>query len=101
MARCPPDRRLGPIIEARLDLCRAKGFDSAGADNMDGYTNSTGFALTSDDHMTFNVFVANAAHARGLSAEDCVLSRSQSGQLQCPEEAVRTRSTAFAVPLTA
>ena len=58
---------LGPIIEARLDLCRAKGFDSADADNMDGYTNTTGFTLTADDQLAFNVFVANAAHARGLS----------------------------------
>ena len=58
---------LGPIIEARLDLCKAKGFDSADADNMDGYTNNTGFPLTAADQLTFNTFVANAAHARGLS----------------------------------
>jgi hypothetical protein len=58
---------LGPIIEARLDLCRARGFDSADADNVDGYTNATGFALTADDQLAFNVFVANAAHERGLS----------------------------------
>jgi hypothetical protein len=58
---------LGPIIEARLDLCRAKGFDSADADNMDGYTNNSGFPLTAADQLAFNVFVANAAHTRGLS----------------------------------
>ncbi|MGZ4676441.1 MAG: endo alpha-1,4 polygalactosaminidase [Acidimicrobiia bacterium] len=58
---------LGPIIEARLDLCRARGFDSADADNMDGYTNATGFPLTAADQLAFDVFVANAAHARGLS----------------------------------
>ena len=58
---------LGPIIEARLDRCRANGFDSADADNMDGYANTTGFPLTADDQLAFNVFVANAAHARGLS----------------------------------
>ena len=58
---------LAPIIEARLDLCRAKGFDSADADNLDGYANTTGFPLTADDQLAFNVFVANAANARGLS----------------------------------
>ena len=58
---------LGPIIEARLDLCRVKGFDSVDADNMDGYTNNSGFPLTAADQLAFNVFVANAAHARGLS----------------------------------
>lgn len=58
---------LGPIIEARLDLCKAKGFDSADADNMDGFTNNTGFPLTAADQLAFNVFVANAAHDRGLS----------------------------------
>jgi hypothetical protein len=58
---------LGPIIEARLDLCAAKGFDTADADNMDGYSNNTGLPLTAEDQLTFNVFVANAAHERGLS----------------------------------
>jgi hypothetical protein len=58
---------LGPIIDARLDLCAAKGFDSADADNMDGYTNNTGFQLTASDQLAFNVYVANAAHDRGLS----------------------------------
>lgn len=58
---------LGPIIESRLDLCRAKGFDAADADNVDGYANATGFPLTAADQLAFNVFVANAAHERGLS----------------------------------
>ena len=58
---------LGPIIESRLDMCKAKGFDSADPDNVDGYTNVTGFPLTAADQLTFNTFVANAAHARGLS----------------------------------
>ena len=60
---------LGPIIEARLDLCRAKGFDSADADNMDGYTNTTGFPLTADDQLAFNVFAANAANFNALKKQ--------------------------------
>ena len=56
---------LMPIMEARLDLCKAKGFDSVDPDNMDGYTNTTGFPLTAADQLAYNASIANAAHARG------------------------------------
>jgi hypothetical protein len=58
---------LGPLLEARMDLCAAKGFDGVEADNVDGYANRSGFALTADDQLRFNRFLAAAAHARGLS----------------------------------
>ena len=58
---------LGPLLEARMDLCRAKGFDGVEADNVDGYANPSGFALTADDQLRFNRFLAAAAHTRGLS----------------------------------
>lgn len=58
---------LGPILERRLDLCKAKGFDSVEPDNIDGYANRTGFPLTGADQLRFNRFLAKAAHARGLS----------------------------------
>lgn len=58
---------LAPILQARLDLCQAKGFDGVEPDNMDGYTNDTGFPLTYQDQLTFNLWLAAAAHARGLS----------------------------------
>lgn len=58
---------LGPIMEARLDLCREKGFDGVEADNVDGYANDTGFPLSAGDQLAFNRFLAEAAHARGLS----------------------------------
>jgi hypothetical protein len=53
---------LAPIMEARLDLCRRKGFDGVEADNVDGYANATGFPITGADQL-----LARAAHARGLS----------------------------------
>jgi hypothetical protein len=59
---------LGPIMGARLDLCRSKGFDGVEFDNVDGYANSTGFPLTAADQLTYNRFLATQAHARGLSA---------------------------------
>jgi hypothetical protein len=58
---------LGPIITARLDLCRAKGFDSVDPDNVDAWTNNSGFPVSGDDQLAFNEYIANAAHARGLS----------------------------------
>jgi len=63
-------RQLGvlqPIIGARLDLCRSKGFDAVDFDNVDGYTNDTGFPLTADDQLAFDTWLANAAHDRGLA----------------------------------
>jgi hypothetical protein len=58
---------LGPILRARFDLCKSKGFDAIEPDNIDGYTNDTGFPLTYQDQVVFNTWLANEAHARGLS----------------------------------
>jgi hypothetical protein len=65
---------LAPIMEARLDLCKAKGFDGVEPDNIDGYSNSTGFPLTYQDQIAYNQWIAGAAHTRGLSVglkNDC------------------------------
>jgi hypothetical protein len=59
---------LGPIMKARLDLCEAKGFDAVEFDNVDGYQNPTGFPLTGPQQLRYNVFLANQAHRRGMSA---------------------------------
>lgn len=58
---------LGPIIGDRLDQCRAKGFDAVEFDNVDGYANNTGFALTRADQLAFDRWLAEQAHQRGLS----------------------------------
>ncbi len=54
---------LGPIMEARMDLCKAKGFDAIEPDNVDGYVNDTGFPLTYEDQIGYNVWLDE----RGLS----------------------------------
>ncbi len=59
---------IAPIIDARLDLCAAKGFDGVEFDNADGYANRTGFKLTPADQLLFDSWLATAAHARGLAA---------------------------------
>jgi endo-alpha-1,4-polygalactosaminidase (GH114 family) len=58
---------LGPIMAARLDACADKGFDGVEVDNVDGYTNATGFPLTYEDQLRYNIWLADAAHTRGLS----------------------------------
>jgi hypothetical protein len=58
---------LKPIMRARVNMCRRKGFDAVEFDNVDGYQNATGFPLTGTDQLRYDVFLANAAHARGLS----------------------------------
>ncbi len=55
-----------PILEARLDLAVAKGCDGVDPDNVDAYTHATGFPLTAEDQLRFNIAVAQAAHRRGL-----------------------------------
>ena len=58
---------IGPILEARMDLAKQKGFDAIEFDNVDGYTNNNGFSLTYADQLNFNKYLANAAHRRGLA----------------------------------
>jgi hypothetical protein len=58
---------LGPIMKARLDICRSKGFDGVDVDTVDGYTNTTGFPLMVADQLAYNRFLATEAHARGLA----------------------------------
>jgi hypothetical protein len=57
---------LAPIMEARLDLARDKGCDGVDPDNVNGYTNDSGFPLTGADQIAYNIFLADAAHQRGL-----------------------------------
>jgi hypothetical protein len=61
-------RVLRPIMENRLDMCANKGFDAVEFDNVDGYQNHTGFPLHAADQARYNVFLANQAHKRGMSA---------------------------------
>ncbi len=59
---------IGPIMQARLDQCKAKGFDGVEFDNIDGFQHETGFPLTYDEQLAYNIFLANEAHLRGLNA---------------------------------
>jgi hypothetical protein len=58
---------LEPIMRARFQMCKNKGFDGVEADNVDGYTNRTGFPLSASDELTYNKWLARTAHSLGLS----------------------------------
>lgn len=58
---------LGPVLIDRLDMCRSKGFDGVEFDNVDGYSNRTGFPLTAADQIAFDKWLAARAHERGLA----------------------------------
>jgi hypothetical protein len=58
---------LKPILSARIDMCKQKGFDGVEPDNLDGYQNETGFDLSAKDQLAFNTWLALMAHSRGLA----------------------------------
>ncbi len=58
---------LAPIMGARLDLCKAKGFDGVEPDNIEIHDNRTGFPLTYKDQLTYARWLVDEAHARGLA----------------------------------
>lgn len=59
-------RALAPIIDARLQMCAAKGFDGVEVDNIDGWDNHSGFPLTPQDAEAWLAFIANEAHSLGM-----------------------------------
>lgn len=58
---------LAPVMRARLNLAVTKGCDGVEPDNMDGYTNTTGFPLTAPEQLAYNQWIADEAHQRRLS----------------------------------
>ena len=58
---------LAPLIGARLDMAVAKGCDAVEPDQDNGWENDPGFPITREESIRWNRWVAEAAHARGLS----------------------------------
>lgn len=58
---------LRPVMAARMDQCRDKGFVAVDPDNVDGYDNETGFDLTREESSAYLRMLAQLAHERGLS----------------------------------
>lgn len=61
---------LATILTARLDRAKAMGCDAIEPDNIDGYDTtaheSSGFPLSYEDQIFFNLWAANEVHARGM-----------------------------------
>ncbi len=56
-----------PILERRIAICARKGFDAVEPDNIAGWENKTGFAISAADQLRFNRWVARQVHARGMA----------------------------------
>jgi len=54
------------VMQGRMDRARRNGCDGVDPDNVDGFSNATGFPLTATDQLDYNRFLAREAHARGL-----------------------------------
>lgn len=58
---------LRPLMAARIDMCRQKGFDAVEPDLTEGFRNRTGFPLSAADQLAFNRMLVKLAHERGLA----------------------------------
>lgn len=56
-----------PIMIARFQRCKAKGFDAVEPDNMDLYDNDVGFDITRRDQLDYMSALTRAAHNMGLA----------------------------------
>jgi hypothetical protein len=56
-----------PTTQKSMDLAVEKNCDGIEPDNVDGYTNKTGFPLTYNDQIEYNKWLADEAHKRNLS----------------------------------
>lgn len=57
------------IMTARMNLAVSKKCDGVDPDNVDGYSNKTGFPLTAADQINYDTFLATTAHALGLTVD--------------------------------
>jgi hypothetical protein len=58
---------LEPIMTARFQMCREKGFDAVEPDNMEAASNHSGFPITAAQQLTYNEWVADEVHSLGMA----------------------------------
>ncbi len=56
-----------PIMQARIELAADKGCDAIDPDNINAYTNNTGFDLSYADQINYNKALAELAHQSNLA----------------------------------
>jgi len=58
---------LQPIMQARMQMCKDKGFDAIEPDEITNWSNSPGFPISYNDQLVYNRAIASWAHNIGLS----------------------------------
>jgi hypothetical protein len=58
---------LKPLMENRAQACKRAGFDAIDWDNVDGFTQKSGFTISANDQLTYNRMLADLAHAHGMA----------------------------------
>jgi hypothetical protein len=58
---------LEPIMTARFQMCREKGFDAVEPDNIEAFSNTSGFPITAAEQLTYNEWVADEVHSLGMA----------------------------------
>jgi len=56
-----------PIMDARVQKCRQAGYDGVEWDNVDGYSNRSGFPLTAADQLAYNASLAKLWNEGGFN----------------------------------
>ena len=58
---------LEPIMQARFRMCREKGFDAIEPDNMEAFSNKSGFPITAAQQLEYDLWIAGEAHSLGMA----------------------------------
>ncbi len=56
-----------PIMAARFQMCAEKGFDAVEPDNIEAFSNKSGFPVTAQQQIAFNEWVAQEVHSLGMA----------------------------------
>ena len=54
------------LMSKRMDVAKSKGCDALEPDNVDLYSATTGFSITTADAVDYDKFLAAGAHSRGM-----------------------------------
>jgi hypothetical protein len=58
---------IDPIMAARFRMCAEKGFDAVEPDNIEAFSNNSGFPITAAQQLAFNLWVAETVHGLGMA----------------------------------
>ncbi len=57
-----------PIMAKRFAMCREKGFDAVEPDNIEAFSNKSGFAITPQQQLAYNEWIAEDVHSLSMAA---------------------------------